>query len=404
VGIVFTQLYWIKSSLQLKQEQFDNRVRIGVKGVLNRLSELENKEPAIGTHARDIRQIIPTAMLDSLFYDDLGCMNLDIANNYYGIYRRSDSSFVAGHYQLHQKQLIESSFQFSLKGIYRNGDYYLSLYFPDKDKNLFGEMEIWLLISILFLLVIVASFVFTISALLKQKKLSEMKNEFINNLTHELKTPLATATLAAEIMLRDEVNHQPERVKKYASVIMDENIRLKNMVEQVLQMAALEKGYQRFQLRKEDVHELLKSVIDGFELRLQETGSKLDFYPKANRSTIKVDAQHMVNVFYNLLDNAIKYSDGPAAIIVSTKSNKTGIFICFSDKGKGIKREYQHEIFRNFYRVPTGNIQDNRGFGMGLHYVKKVMEAHGGRVSVKSNEGKGSVFELFIPFRENISL
>lgn len=400
IGIVFTQLYWIKSSIQLKREQFDSGVRIGVKGVLNRLTKRENMIFSMANDTLSIEQLLPTSMLDSLFYDDLGCMNLNIAHSYYGIYNKRDSTFVSGHYQAHQKKLLKSPFQFSLKGIYQNGDYYLSLYFPDKEKKLFGEMEVWLLVSVLFLLVIVAAFVFTISALLKQKKISETKNEFINNLTHEFKTPLATASLAAEMMLRKEVNQQPERVKKYASIILDENIRLKNMVEQVLQMAALEKGYQRFNLKKEDIHELLKSVIDSFELRLQETGSRLEFYPKAKRSTLKIDAQHVVNVFHNLLDNAIKYSDGPAMVTLTTKSNKSGIFICVKDRGIGIKNEYQEEIFKNFFRVPTGNIQDNRGFGMGLYYVKKVIEAHKGRISVKSNEGKGSVFEVFLPFKE----
>lgn len=400
IGIVFTQLYWIKSSIQLKHEQFDSGVRIGVKGMLNRLSKPENSSFSMAGDTICIEQLLPTSMLDSLFYDDLGCMNLNIAHSYYGIYNKRDSTFVAGHYQAHREQLLKSPFQFSLKGIYQKGDYYLSLYFPDKEKTLFGEMEVWLLVSVLFLLVIVAAFIFTISALLKQKKISETKNEFINNLTHEFKTPLATASLAAEMMLRNEVNQEPEKVKKYASIILDENIRLKNMVEQVLQMAALEKGYQHFNLKKEDIHELLKSVIDSFELRLKETGSRLEFYPKAKQSTIKIDAQHVVNVFYNLLDNALKYSEGPAMITLTTKSNKNGIFICVKDRGKGIKKEYQKEIFNNFFRVPTGNIQDNRGFGMGLYYVKKVIEAHNGRISVKSNEGKGSVFEVFLPFKD----
>jgi len=398
IGIVFTQLSWIKSSIQLKREQFDSGVRIGVKGVLNRLSKREEMTFSMANDTICIEQLLPTSMLDSLFYDNLGCMNLDIAHSYYGIYNQRDSSFVAGHYQAHQEQLLKSTFQFSLKGIYQNGDYFLSLYFPDKEKKLFGEMEVWLLVSVL--LVTVAAFVFIISALLKQKKISETKNEFINNFTHEFKTPLATASLAAEMMLCKEVNQQPEKVIKYASIILDENNRLKNMVEQVLQTAALEKGYQRFNLKKEDLHELLKSVIDSFESRLQETDSRLEFYPKAKRSTIKIDAQHVVNVFYNLLDNAIKYSDGPAMVTLTTKSNKSGIFICVKDRGKGIKNEYQEEIFKNFFRVPTGNIQDNRGFGMGLYYVKKVIEAHKGRISVKSNEGKGSVFEVFLPFKE----
>ncbi len=404
IGIIFTQMYWIKSSMQLKREQFDNSVRIGVKGVLNQLTRMGNNTYLPKTNKRQPNTILPTSLLDSLFYEDLGCMNLDIGKSYYGIYNRYDSTFVAGHFQHHQKQLIGSEFQFSLSAIYQQGDYYLSLYFPTKERLLFSRMEIWLLVSVLFLFIIVASFIFTISTLMKQKKISEMKNEFINNLTHEFKTPLATSSLAAEIMLRPDVNRNPDKVEKYAAVILDENTRLKNMVDQVLQMARLEKGYQRFKMEKEDIHELLKSVIDSFEIRIQETNGKLKFIPEAKRQLIKIDARHMVNVFYNLLDNAIKYSDKPPRIIISTRNNKNGLFICFEDHGKGISSEYQQEIFKNFYRVPTGNIQDSRGFGLGLYYVKKVMEAHSGRITVKSNPGKGSVFELFIPFRESIGL
>ena len=404
IGIIFTQMYWIKSSMQLKREQFDNSVRIGVKGVLNQLSRTENNTYSPKTDKRPPNTIIPTSLLDSLFYEDLGCMNLDIGKNYYGIYNKYDSTFVAGHFQHHQEQLIRSEFQFSLSAIYQQGDYYLSLYFPTKERLLFSQMEIWLLVSVLFLFIIVASFIFTISTLMKQKKISEMKNEFINNLTHEFKTPLATSSLAAEIMLRPDVNQNPDKVEKYAAVILDENTRLKDMVDQVLQMARLEKGYQRFKMEKEDIHELLRSVIDSFEIRIQETNGQVRFIPEAKRQLIKIDARHMVNVFYNLLDNAIKYSDEPPRIKISTRNNKNGLFICFEDHGKGISSEYQQEIFKNFYRVPTGNIQDSRGFGLGLYYVKKVMEAHGGRITVKSNPGKGSVFELFIPFRESIGL
>jgi len=390
--------------MQLKREQFDNSVRIGVKGVLNQLTRMENNTYLPKTEKRPPNTILPTSLLDSLFYEDLECMNLDIGKNYYGIYNRYDSTFVAGHFQHYQKQLIRSEFQFSLSAIYQQGDYYLSLYFPTKERLLFSRMEIWLLVSVLFLFIIVASFIFTISTLMKQKKISEMKNEFINNLTHEFKTPLATSSLAAEIMLRPDVNQNPDKIEKYAAVILDENIRLKNMVDQVLQMARLEKGYQRFKMEKEDIHELLRSVIDSFEIRIQETNGKLDFIPEAKRQLIKIDARHMVNVFYNLLDNAIKYSDKPPRIKISTRNNKNGLFICFEDHGKGISSEYQQEIFKNFYRVPTGNIQDSRGFGLGLYYVKKVMEAHSGHITVKSNPGKGSVFELFIPFREGIGL
>ncbi len=223
-----------------------------------------------------------------------------------------------------------------------------------------------------------------------------MKNDFVNNMTHELKTPIATSSLAAEMLLRPEVLNNSIRVKKYAEVILDESHRLQNQVEQVLQIAVLEQDQLKLKKKKSDIHELLHQVIETFDIRFSE--DKIDFVSElsAKQKMATVDKAHMINVFYNLLDNAIKYSPTDPKICVKTWNSKKGLHVLFEDNGIGIGHEHQKDIFKNLFRVPTGNLHEVRGFGLGLYYVKTIVDLHEGKINLKSELGKGSAFELII--------
>lgn len=407
VGIVFTQLFWVKKSMDLKSEQFDNRVRIALKSVLNQLLDHKNdttfQKHLLKLSCRkpkmDVTDLIEPPMLDSLLREELKCMELKGDYNY-GLYNQLNGRFVAGHFSGAERNLMESPYQFSVASIYKPGNYFLSIYFRGKTSIVLHQMELWLLFSVFFLVVLIISFIWVAFTILRQKKLSEMRTDFINNLTHELKTPIATSSLAAEMLLRPEINSQNEKVKKYAGVILDENLRLQNHVEQVLQVAIFEKGQQRFKFRRTNIHHLLQSVIESFDLRIEEKKVKINIQLEAERQIVVADKAHILNVFYNLVDNAIKYSPYHPEIQIKTWNTKKGIVIRIQDNGIGISAEHQSNIFKNLFRVPMGNIHDVRGFGLGLYYVKTVIDHHNGQIEVKSEVGKGSTFDVVLPYND----
>ncbi len=407
VGIVFTQLFWVKKSLDLKSEQFDNSVRIAMKSVLNQLMDIKNdsvfQQDLLLISCRksklDATDIIQPELLDSLLLEELKCMELNDNFNY-GLYNKLNGRFVAGRYEGVEQNLLDSPFQFSVASLYKPGDYFLSIYFSGKTGFILHQMEVWLLFSILFLVVLIISFIWVAYTIFRQKKLSEMKTDFINNLTHEFKTPIATSSLAAEMLLRPEISCNKVKIEKYAGVILDENLRLQNHVEQVLQVAIFEKGGQRFKFRRANIHQLLLSALESFDLRIKENKIKVSIELEAERQILVADKVHILNVFHNLLDNAIKYSPVKPEIQIKTWNTKKHIVIRVKDNGIGIHPEYQKNVFKNLFRVHMGNIHDVRGFGLGLFYVKTVVDHHGGRIELKSEMGNGSSFDILLPFND----
>jgi len=316
---------------------------------------------------------------------------------YYGIYSKYNNNFVLGNYKNHKAELLDSQYQFSLSSIFKPGNYYLSVMFTNKAHILLHRLELWVFLSILFLVILIISFVSVISATLKQKKISEIKSDFINNMTHELKTPIATTSLAAEMIQRDEVIINPSKIKKYTSIILDENSRLQNQVEQILQVAILESSKQQFKIRKINVTELIDDAVNSFELIIKKRNIKFELINDSPNPFIRGDKIHMLNLLYNLIDNAIKYTPNNPKISVSTWNENNSIVISVKDNGIGISKEHQQNIFKNLYRVPTGDIHEVRGFGLGLYYVKTIINEFNGTIEITSELGKGSVFEALIP-------
>lgn len=405
IGIVLTQSYWVSKSLELREDQFDSGVNIAVKIVINQLIEHKNDssfkkylfELACRKDKIDITDVIEPEILDSLLRHELEAV-VPNKNINYGIYNRLNERFVAGDFKGKENNLLMSPYQFSLKSIYHPGDYYLSVYLPGKSSWVIQQMQLWLLLSVFFLVILIISFVYVITTILQQKKLSEMKNDFINNMTHEFKTPISSSTLAAEMILRPEILDDKKRVKKYAQVILDESARLQNQVEQVLQISILEKGEYQFKFKKTNIHQLIHNAIKGFSLKLKKNKVKTSLRLKAENFQIQADRSHLLNVFNNLLDNAIKYSSGKPEMHIKTWNTDDGIIISFEDNGIGISPEHQKNIFKSLYRVPTGNIHEVRGFGLGLFYVKTVLKEHNGAIEIKSELGKGSTFNIYLPF------
>jgi two-component system phosphate regulon sensor histidine kinase PhoR len=268
--------------------------------------------------------------------------------------------------------------------------------FPNREAQILNQMGIWTFSSVVLLLVIVF-FAYTLFVILKQKRLSEIQKDFINNMTHEFKTPIATIAVSAEVLKSPDIVHQPERLFNYTTIIENENKRLKQHVERVLQMAKLDK--EDFDLKKETInlHEVIQEVVEGMRISLQEKQGTLMLELNASKPEIQADRHHLTNVIYNLVDNAIKYCSNQPAIAIKTMSEGKGIVLEVQDNGIGIGSENQKRIFQKFYRVPTGNVHDVKGFGLGLHYVKQMVEAHRGKITLMSEIGKGCRFQVHLP-------
>lgn len=272
----------------------------------------------------------------------------------------------------------------------------LFVIFPGLSYDLFSSVYM-LLPSLLITLLLISCFVFCILEIVKQKKLSVIKNDFINNMTHEFKTPIATISLAAQMLKDGAVSHSSESVNRVAGIIRDESKRLTYQVEKVLQTALFTETRMKLKLKNVNLNEVVEGLVVKFSLRVEDKGGKIFCYPEAEWDDVYADEVHITNVVSNLLDNAIKYCARTPEISVSTKNKGDNIIVSVIDNGIGIAVKEQKMIFERFYRVSTGNLHDVKGFGLGLSYVKTIVEAHGGHIEVESEEGKGSRFDVVLP-------
>ncbi len=273
---------------------------------------------------------------------------------------------------------------------------YLLLYFPEENTFL-QTVGIVAFISLILTAIIVLCFAYTIYVIFKQKKVSAVKTDFINNMTHELKTPISTISLSAQMLKDDSI---PAELKNYdyiANIIDDESKRLGFQVEKVLQMAVFDKGKVQLKHREININELVQKVAKNYQIQVHQKGGTLTTIAEAEKAIILGDSVHITNVVFNLLDNAIKYCQTEPIILLKTFDSKYGICISVKDNGIGISKENQEKIFEQFYRVPTGNIHNVKGFGLGLSYVKKIIDAHNGKIKINSALNKGTEFIITLP-------
>ena len=274
----------------------------------------------------------------------------------------------------------------------------VKIHFPDMSSYIFSGVR-FMIPSVAFTVVLLVTFIFTIVVIFRQKRYTEIKNDFINNMTHELKTPISSISLAAQMLNDEAVTKSPVMMKHLGGVINDESKRLRFLVEKVLQMSMFDRKKAIFKKKELNLNDLVESVANTFTLRVEHTGGHITTELNATEPTIYVDEMHFTNVIFNLLDNAVKYRnpDRPVELTVKTWNDKEKLYFSVKDNGMGIKKENLKKIFEKFYRVHTGNVHDVKGFGLGLAYVKKMVDLHKGEIHVESERGKGTKFIISLP-------
>jgi len=367
-------------------------------------------------HPPDISERIDPKMLTQFIDEELKSRGINLPYQY-GVIEASDSNFIIinGNYVVgsmdessashvdnpESRSLFTSKYQVAL---YRNdigsSPGWLKLHFPNKQGWLWYSILPTLLAAILFTALILICFSYTIHVILRQKKISEMKTDFINNMTHEFKTPIATISLAADSIASPKVINDEGRIKRFIGIIRQENKRMLQQVEKVLQMALIDKSDFELKISEVDIHEVIRQAVEHLGLQVHQREGNISMQLEAEQPVIEGDQTHLSSVIHNLLDNANKYSAESPDIAISTYNVNGGIQINVADKGIGMSKEDQKHIFDKFFRVHTGNLHDVKGFGLGLSYVKAITSAHQGNIEVKSEPGKGSKFSIYLPVRQ----
>ena len=455
VGLVIIQVYWIKNAITVKEAAFVRTVDDAVSSVAMQLDKeemtyqlkLQNDFRNQGQHMlraidsinqdyynqlrsvqnfEDYQNLINRSLMaqgviqemlnpprprpldkriSSFLLDSLLRLEFDrkgIKTEYeFGVYIPNENRMLFQKTGQYPAELLNEGFVFSL---YPNdlqiNNAYLIVYFPREKQYIISQLWVLLLTSVVLIFIIIFAFSVSINTIFRQKKLSEMKNDFINNITHEFKTPISTISLACEALSDQDVQKSEEIYKSYINVINEENKRLGTMAEKVLQSALIEKGQLNLKREWINIHEIVNDVVRKIGLQIQKRNGKILTELQAETCVIYADKVHLTNVIFNLLDNASKYTPHDPEILVSTSNKNSSIAITVLDNGIGISKAEQEKIFEKLYRIPTGNIHNFKGFGLGLSYVKAIVEKHGGYVELESEIKKGSKFSVYLPLEE----
>ena len=399
-GIAAVQSYWVLKTWDLKEKEFHQTVAIALRRVAEDISQLnEGVLPAQGLirqlssnyYVVNIENTIDAAALEYYLQRNLeaASLNLDFE---YGIYDCATDGMVYGNYI--SATAVKREKQRTDLPTYDEFTYYFGVKFPTHTSYLAREIQLSILFTAL-MLVAVAFFIYTTMIILRQKRLSELQRDFINNMTHEFKTPISTIQISSGVLLQHPSVQSEPRLAQYARIIRDQNERLNQQVERVLQVARLDSAGFQLNLELVNLPELLKEVTESFRVKVDSLEGILHLHLPETTVESRVDRVHFLNVLYNLLDNAVKYSNGSPQIDVTLREQPGGNWsLTIQDKGIGITKDQQAKIFDQFYRVPTGNVHNVKGFGLGLYYVRRVCKAHGWQLTVDSELGQGSAFVI----------
>ena len=421
LGLIFFQFLWIKSARDAKDKQVEENI---LRAMQNAAIMLTEDKGSIVPMVKKNDLLFPGDKLQFQYFKPLVIQRFS-REEVHEIIRRAFNKnnlenypfeFVITSYSLTGDQMMSDKYYslYSDSGNNKNyifplepptGSSYenlareevLAVIVPHQKTIIWKEM-IWFIIgAILFTLIITTAFFITIRTLLKQKKVSEIKSDFINNMTHEFKTPLATISLAVDALKNEKVKNNIEKTNYFTGIIKEENKRMNKQVETILQAALLDKQEVKLNLKKLSAHDLIVSALNNINLQVEEKQGKLEVNMEAEKDMIMADEVHFTNLVNNLLDNAVKYSKENLQIKLSTQNSGNQLRIKIEDNGIGMNKETLNRIFEKFYRAHTGNVHNVKGFGLGLSYVKTMVLAHHGNIKAESILGKGSTFIINLP-------
>jgi two-component system, OmpR family, phosphate regulon sensor histidine kinase PhoR len=403
--VITIQSYWVLKTWNLREKEFDQTVNIALLNVAKDLSSLNKStlptqnlvnKIASNYYVVNINNIIDPNNLE--FYLQKEFESVALSEDFeYGIYDCHSDKMIYGNYIGYETKENKAGFD-PTKELPKYEDllYYFGVRFPNKNSYLISNMGLTILFS-LILFITIAFFIYSLGVILHQKRLSELQKDFINNMTHEFKTPISTIKLSADVFLNHPLIAGDKRLMQYATIIKEQNQRLNHQVEKVLQVAKIED--QNLELKLEPIHinELVVNILPSVEVKIEEKNGTISTELLAKNDLVMADNLHLTNIIHNLLDNALKYCKEVPEIIVKSRNIANSIELSISDKGMGIDKQHTAKVFDKFFRVPTGNVHNVKGFGLGLFYVKNICVAHKWKVKIDSEHEVGTTISLIIP-------
>lgn len=402
-GLVYLQYEWIKGAMILKKEQYQRDVVLSLNNIRDTINI--RKDKGMGGYSFPFQVLsfsryLPTASvvknneLKEIIGNELKAKNINQAFEFCITNEaRLPVMFSTGY----KTEYLTDANNFStmLSGDNLSNNEMLNVYISEPENYFNGHLISLILFALFFTGVIIAAFFITIRTMLSQKKLSEIKSDFINNMTHEFKTPIATIQLASDALMNQKVKSDHEQIEYYTGIIKEENKRMNKQVERILQASQLERDELKMEWKDIDVNDVVVKMHEYTKLQMEEMNIRFNLHLHASKTKIKADEVHFTNIVFNLIDNAMKYSKPEQATIDVTTGNVADqVFIQIRDNGIGMDKETQQNVYEKFYRAHTGNLHNVKGFGLGLTYVKKIVEAHKGKIELQSELGKGTTFTI----------
>jgi two-component system phosphate regulon sensor histidine kinase PhoR len=401
--IVIVQLYWLTKVYSFEQKQFNNNVVKSLRAVFEDLEMNDNPN-------QPLQQLIHNPADDYYMFKADTIPEQDSLTYYI---RKEFSDFdvltdvkLGAFSSISKKYVYEDYIPTTASGfhvtpalglpVYSQDYDHILLYFPHRSQYILGEMNFWIISSVALFLALIGLAI-SLFYFYRQKFLAEVQKDFVNNFTHEFKTPLAVIRIASDVLAQNDITEKPERLKRYSSIIQNQTTHLQNQVEKLLKSASAEN--KKFPIDKESVKpaRLIEQALNKLQPLIEQKKARVDLKVDDYEMNIQADEGHLELAIINILENALKYSIAPH-IIVETGKEESDYFISVKDNGIGIEKKYIKDIFKKFYRVPTGNVHDVKGFGLGLNFVKRIVDGHDGRIRVKSLPGIGTEFRLLLPF------
>jgi two-component system phosphate regulon sensor histidine kinase PhoR len=389
--VLIIQLNWILQTAKNKEELFNEKANI----ILARTTEALSSDKEICKYLETGLKKNEEHKIDSLFKYYMKFYNFYVDYSFEII--KTIPPIALKNNLKYSNHTQQACYNKSLDEMVSKNGWELKLNFPEKKEFIIAEMKMPFITSVILILVVLVMFWRTVLSLIKEKKISDHATDFLNNMTHEFKTPLTNIALAGKMIIKDSTIKQEDKIKHYTGVILEENEKLRLQVEQVLSMTALERGEIPLQKTELDFHQLIKDSIKNINIQIENKHGDLKLNLNADKFVIMGDKTHLTNALSNLIDNAIKYSNIKPELSIQTFNDAENLITKISDKGIGIEKEYQKKVFDKFFRVPTGNVHDVKGFGLGLAYIKKIIELHDGTIELESEKDNGTTFIITLP-------